>query len=67
VFLQSANAFRGKYSKTKNILLIRRANTYDTEIFVWFQSYGIKVGYGGIPGPSGGRDGPSASAGGCCS
>jgi len=35
--------------------------------FVWFQSYGIKVGYGGIPGPSGGRDGPSASAGGCCS
>ncbi|WVY93435.1 hypothetical protein V8G54_032523 [Vigna mungo] len=30
-------------------------------------SYGIKVGYGGIPGPSGGRDGPSAAAGGCCS
>lgn len=32
-----------------------------------FQSYGIKVGYGGIPGPSGGRDGSSSQAGGCCS
>lgn len=31
------------------------------------ESYGIKVGYGGIPGPSGGRDGPSAAGGGCCS
>ena len=30
------------------------------------QSYGIKVGYGGIPGPSGGRDGVSSQAGGCC-
>ncbi|KAB5551451.1 hypothetical protein DKX38_008762 [Salix brachista] len=30
------------------------------------ESYGIKVGYGGIPGPSGGRDGGSAQAGGCC-
>lgn len=36
----------------------------------WFfhsQSYGIKVGYGGIPGPSGGRDGSSSQGGGCCS
>ncbi|KAI5446972.1 Ras- protein RABB1c, variant 2 [Lathyrus oleraceus] len=31
------------------------------------ESYGIKVGYGGIPGPSGGRDGPSAAGGSCCS
>jgi hypothetical protein len=31
------------------------------------QSYGIKVGYGGIPGPSGGRDGSSSQGGGCCS
>ncbi|CAJ2658137.1 unnamed protein product [Trifolium pratense] len=31
------------------------------------ESYGIKVGYGGIPGPSGGRDGPSAAGGACCS
>uniref|UniRef100_A0A7N2LR36 Reverse transcriptase zinc-binding domain-containing protein n=1 Tax=Quercus lobata TaxID=97700 RepID=A0A7N2LR36_QUELO len=31
------------------------------------ESYGIKVGYGGIPGPSGGRDGGSAQGGGCCS
>ncbi|KAK6917904.1 Small GTPase [Dillenia turbinata] len=31
------------------------------------ESYGIKVGYGGIPGPSGGRDGSSSQAGGCCS
>ncbi|KAJ6967514.1 ras-related protein RABB1c-like [Populus alba x Populus x berolinensis] len=30
------------------------------------KSYGIKVGYGGIPGSSGGRDGASAQAGGCC-
>ncbi|WZZ09059.1 hypothetical protein YC2023_094980 [Brassica napus] len=29
------------------------------------ESYGIKVGYGGIPGPSGGRDG-STPQGGCC-
>lgn len=34
---------------------------------IFLQSYGIKVGYGGIPGPSGGRDGPSAAGGGCCS
>ncbi|KAL2245054.1 UNVERIFIED_CONTAM: Ras-related protein RABB1c [Sesamum indicum] len=27
------------------------------------ESYGIKVGYGGIPGPSGGRDGSSSQAG----
>nr|DAD24342.1 TPA_asm: hypothetical protein HUJ06_025806 [Nelumbo nucifera] len=31
------------------------------------ESYGIKVGYGGIPGPSGGRDGSASQAGGCCS
>uniref|UniRef100_A0A2P2K6B4 Ras-related protein n=1 Tax=Rhizophora mucronata TaxID=61149 RepID=A0A2P2K6B4_RHIMU len=31
------------------------------------ESYGIKVGYGGIPGTSGGRDGSSSQAGGCCS
>nr|GLL47231.1 ras-related protein RABB1c [Ipomoea trifida] len=31
------------------------------------ESYGIKVGYGGIPGPSGGRDGGAAQGGGCCS
>ncbi|GJZ73063.1 Ras-related protein RabB1c [Tanacetum coccineum] len=31
------------------------------------ESYGIKVGYGGIPGPTGGRDGSSSQAGGCCS
>ncbi|KAL3508934.1 hypothetical protein ACH5RR_028335 [Cinchona calisaya] len=31
------------------------------------ESYGIKVGYGGIPGPSGGRDGAAAQGGGCCS
>ncbi|XP_077245262.1 ras-related protein RABB1c-like isoform X2 [Tasmannia lanceolata] len=31
------------------------------------ESYGIKVGYGGIPGPSGGRDGVVSQAGGCCS
>ncbi|CAL0334533.1 unnamed protein product [Lupinus luteus] len=31
------------------------------------ESYGIKVGYGGVPGPSGGRDGPVAAGGGCCS
>ncbi|CBI18778.3 unnamed protein product, partial [Vitis vinifera] len=30
------------------------------------ESQGIKVGYGGIPGPSGGRDGSSSQAGGCC-
>ncbi|KAG6743464.1 hypothetical protein POTOM_052156 [Populus tomentosa] len=30
------------------------------------ESYGIKIGYGGIPGSSGGRDGASAQAGGCC-
>ncbi|RWV86173.1 hypothetical protein BHE74_00051731, partial [Ensete ventricosum] len=30
------------------------------------ESNGIKVGYGGIPGPSGGRDGSSSQAGGCC-
>lgn len=67
VFLQSANAFMGNYYKTKKHSWIHRTNTYDTEFFMWFQSYGIKVGYGGIPGPSGGRDGPSAAAGGCCS
>ncbi|CAA7027346.1 unnamed protein product [Microthlaspi erraticum] len=31
------------------------------------ESYGIKVGYGGIPGPSGGRDGSASKGGGCCS
>ncbi|KAA8526653.1 hypothetical protein F0562_008144 [Nyssa sinensis] len=31
------------------------------------ESYGIKVGYGGIPGPSGSRDGSASQAGGCCS
>ncbi|KAG6479112.1 hypothetical protein ZIOFF_062572 [Zingiber officinale] len=31
------------------------------------ESYGIKVGYGGVPGPSGGRDVSSSQAGGCCS
>ena len=31
------------------------------------QSYGIKVGYGGIPGPSGGRDGAASQGGACCS
>ncbi|ESQ55718.1 hypothetical protein EUTSA_v10025789mg [Eutrema salsugineum] len=30
------------------------------------ESYGIKVGYGGIPGPSGGRDGSTSQGGGCC-
>lgn len=34
--------------------------------FIW-QSYGIKVGYGGIPGPSGGRDASASQGGGCCS
>lgn len=34
---------------------------------VSLQSYGIKVGYGGIPGPSSGRDGGVAQGGGCCS
>lgn len=34
---------------------------------LFLQSYGIKVGYGGIPGPSGGRDGSAAQGGGCCS
>ena len=38
-------------------------------LYFWsfLQSQGIKVGYGGIPGPSGGRDGSSSQAGGCCS
>ena len=36
-------------------------------LVLFWQSYGIKVGYGGIPGPSGGRDGGSAQGGGCCS
>ncbi|XP_076900325.1 ras-related protein RABB1c-like isoform X1 [Bidens hawaiensis] len=31
------------------------------------ESYGIKVGYGGNSGPSGGRDGAPAQAGACCS
>ncbi|KAL0925111.1 hypothetical protein M5K25_003421 [Dendrobium thyrsiflorum] len=31
------------------------------------ESYGIKIGYGGIQGPTGGRDGSSSQAGGCCS
>ncbi|KAG0462921.1 hypothetical protein HPP92_021397 [Vanilla planifolia] len=31
------------------------------------ESYGIKVGYGGIQGTAGGRDGSSSQAGGCCS
>ncbi|GFY97667.1 RAB GTPase homolog B1C [Actinidia rufa] len=31
------------------------------------ESYGIKVGYGGIPGPSGSRDASAAQGGGCCS
>ncbi|KAL9669373.1 hypothetical protein QQ045_006920 [Rhodiola kirilowii] len=31
------------------------------------ESHGIKVGYGGIPGSSAGRDGSSSQAGGCCS
>jgi len=57
----------GTILKRKTFFFIQRATTYGSEIFVWFQSYGIKVGYGGIPGPSGGRDGPSAAAGGCCS
>ncbi|KAK6157111.1 hypothetical protein DH2020_011359 [Rehmannia glutinosa] len=30
------------------------------------ESYGIKVGYGGIPGPSAGRDGAVSQGGGCC-
>ncbi|EPS65590.1 hypothetical protein M569_09188, partial [Genlisea aurea] len=32
------------------------------------ESYSIKLGYGGIPGPSGGggRDGSSSQGGGCC-
>ncbi|KAJ9552149.1 hypothetical protein OSB04_016194 [Centaurea solstitialis] len=36
-------------------------------LFGKWQSYGIKVGYGGIPGPSGGRDGTPNQAGACCS
>lgn len=36
-------------------------------LLIILQSYGIKVGYGGIPGPSGGGDGSSSQAGGCCS
>ncbi|KAG6482713.1 hypothetical protein ZIOFF_059350 [Zingiber officinale] len=31
------------------------------------ESHGIKVGYGGIPGQSGGRDASSSQASGCCS
>ncbi|GJS44889.1 Ras-related protein RabB1c [Tanacetum coccineum] len=31
------------------------------------ESYGIKVGYGGTAGPSGGRDGAPAQGGACCS
>lgn len=31
------------------------------------QSYGIKLGFGGMPGPSGGRDGAASQGGGCCS
>ncbi|CAH9099141.1 unnamed protein product [Cuscuta epithymum] len=31
------------------------------------EAYGIKVGYGSVPGPSGGRDGALTQGGGCCS
>ncbi|KAL8507893.1 hypothetical protein ACS0TY_018442 [Phlomoides rotata] len=31
------------------------------------ESYGIKVGYGGIQGPSAGRDGAASQGGACCS
>ncbi|KAE9452792.1 hypothetical protein C3L33_15304, partial [Rhododendron williamsianum] len=33
----------------------------------FIKSYGIKIGYGGISGPSGVRDGSSSQGGGCCS
>lgn len=33
----------------------------------YWQSFGIKVGCGGNPGPSGGRDGSASQVGGCCS
>ncbi|CAH9126975.1 unnamed protein product [Cuscuta epithymum] len=31
------------------------------------EAYGIKVGYGSVPGPSGGRDGALTQGAGCCS
>ncbi|RVW46198.1 Ras-related protein RABB1c [Vitis vinifera] len=40
----------------------RKYKFFNAFSFLW-----IKVGYGGIPGPSGGRDGSSSQAGGCCS
>ncbi|KAH7858971.1 hypothetical protein Vadar_029978 [Vaccinium darrowii] len=39
----------------------------DGVIDVSNQSFGIKIGYGGISGPSGVRDGSSSQGGGCCS
>lgn len=41
---------------------------YNSPVYldIFLQSYGIKVGYGGIPGPSGGRDGAASQGGGCC-
>jgi hypothetical protein len=51
------------------LLYICGLYSYNIVIYVLFfvnlQSYGIKVGYGGIPGPSGGA-GSSSQAGGCC-
>lgn len=40
---------------------------HDGVIDVSNESYGIKLGFGGIPGPSGGRDGAVSQGGGCCS
>lgn len=51
--------------KVKNIQFWNHGTSHLIN-FIFLQSYGIKVGYGGIPGPSGGRDGPSAAGGGCC-
>lgn len=42
-------------------------NNINTVFAFILQSYGIKLGFGGIPGPSGGRDGAVSQGGGCCS
>ncbi|KAE9457974.1 hypothetical protein C3L33_10121, partial [Rhododendron williamsianum] len=51
----------------KDVSLHEQGLNHADEVFFIWQSYGIKVGYGGIPGPSGGRDASASQGGGCCS
>ncbi|KAL6520423.1 Ras-related protein RABB1c [Orobanche hederae] len=64
IILRRINTFRSAFIKTAAAIYKK---IQDGIFDVSNESHGIKVGYAGIPGSSGGRDVSSSQGGGCCS